>query len=72
MTVARPFRSLTPAPADEPLKTAAEVAAYLGVSLQTLYDWRKHDRGPRGYRVGGRIQFRMSEVNAWLEQQREH
>lgn len=68
MSAARALRAVR---VDEPLIPLEAVAEYLGVAVQTLYAWRKHGRGPRGYRVGGRVQFRLSEVNAWLEQQRE-
>ncbi len=56
---------------DEPLMTTAEVAQRLGMPLQTFYDHRKHGRGPRGYRIGGRVMFRWSEVDAWLQEHRE-
>jgi len=55
----------------EPLITLEQTATNLGIATQTLYDWRKHGRGPKGYRIGGRIQFRWSEVEAWLQEQRE-
>lgn len=56
---------------DEPLISMAEVAERLGVSLKTLRQWRAHHRGPRGYRMGKRVNFRPSEVEAWLQSQRE-
>lgn len=50
----------------EPVLTLAELAAQLHVSAQTLYDLRSHGRGPRGFRVGRQLQFRASEIDAWL------
>lgn len=44
----------------------SELAAYLGVSVQTLYDLRSQGRGPRGFRVGREIRFRASEIEDWL------
>lgn len=64
MTARRPV-------SDEPLIPLAEVAERLATPVQTFYDWRKHGRGPRGYRIGGRVMFRWSEVEAWLQAQRE-
>lgn len=58
-------------PAVEPLIGCKEVAERLGVPLETFYDWRKHGRGPKGYRVGNRVKFKWSQVENWLEQQRE-
>ncbi|MCI2422758.1 helix-turn-helix domain-containing protein [Saccharopolyspora sp. K220] len=50
------------------LLSANEVAEYLGVPLRTLYHWRRLDEGPRAYRVGKRLRFRLADVDAWLEQ----
>lgn len=52
----------------EPVLTLAEIAAHLGVSVQTLYDLRNKGRGPRGFKVGRHLHFRLSEVDAWLRQ----
>lgn len=43
-----------------------ELAALLQVPLQTIYQWRYRGGGPRGYRVGRHVRFRMSDVEAWL------
>ena len=48
--------------------TLSELAAELGVSVQTLYDLRSQGRGPCGFRVGRELRFRVTEVNHWLEQ----
>lgn len=56
----------------EPLRMGIrELAEHLGVPLETVRRWRKHRQGPRGYRVGKHIRFRESEVEAWLQNQRE-
>lgn len=46
--------------------TLAELADRLHVTVQTLYDLRSKGRGPRGFRVGRRLMFRVSEIEAWL------
>jgi excisionase family DNA binding protein len=46
--------------------TLSQLAAQLGVSVQTLYDLRSQGRGPRGFRVGRELRFRVSEVDSWL------
>jgi excisionase family DNA binding protein len=71
VSTARSLRAVAAPVSEEPLITLAEVAQRLGISIQTLYAFRKHGRGPRGYRIGGRVQFRWSEVDAWVQQQRE-
>ncbi len=50
----------------EPVLTLAELADYLHVPVQTLYDLRAKGRGPRGFRVGRCLHFRKSEIDAWL------
>lgn len=50
----------------DPVVTLSQLAAQLGVSVQTLYDLRCQGRGPRGFRVGRELRFRVSEVDAWL------
>ena len=51
-----------------PVLSLSQLAAQLGVSAQTLYDLRSQGRGPRGFRVGRELRFRVSEVDAWLAQ----
>ncbi len=51
------------------LLSPAEVAAYLGVPLKSVYAWRSVGTGPRGIRVGRHVRFRPADVEAWLDQQ---
>lgn len=51
-----------------PVLTLSQLAAQLDVTVQTLYDLRSQGRGPRGFRVGRELRFRVSEVDAWLAQ----
>ena len=44
----------------------SELCAQLQVSTQTIYDLRSQGRGPRGFRVGRELRFRVSEIDAWL------
>ena len=44
-----------------------ELCSQLQVSAQTIYDLRSQGRGPRGFRVGRELRFRVSEVKTWLE-----
>jgi len=52
----------------DPVVTLSQLAAQVGVSVQTLYDLRSQGRGPRGFRVGRELRFRVSEIDAWLTQ----
>ena len=69
-----PISSAT-VPADafglEPLLDVTELAAYLGVPVSTLYDWRTRGKGPAAYRFGKHLKFAVSDVRAWVAEQRE-
>lgn len=55
----------------EPLLGISELAAYLGVPAQRIYDWRLAGQGPRGYRIGRELKFPVSEVRRWLNEHAE-
>lgn len=42
-------------------------AAYLGVSPQTLNNWRCTGRGPKFVRVGRLIRYRLEALDKWIE-----
>jgi excisionase family DNA binding protein len=52
-----------------PLATPAEVAAYLGVPVKTLYQWKYRGVGPNVHKVGRHLRYRWHEVDAWLNAQ---
>ncbi|MFE7843560.1 helix-turn-helix transcriptional regulator [Microbacterium sp. NPDC057407] len=51
----------------EPMVTTSELAEYLRVDVQAIYDLRLHDRGPKGVRAGRELRFRVSDVKRWLD-----
>ncbi|CAL9618348.1 hypothetical protein SUDANB95_05756 [Actinosynnema sp. ALI-1.44] len=51
----------------EPLWTVADVSAFLGVPVHTLYGWRTKGYGPPARRVGKHLRYLPSEVRAWFE-----
>jgi excisionase family DNA binding protein len=53
----------------EPLMDVHELAAYLGIPISMVYDWR--GKGPAAYRFGKHLKFAVSDVRAWIAQQRE-
>jgi excisionase family DNA binding protein len=53
-------------PALEPLLTASELAAWLGVPIGTLYAWRAHRKGPPSLRPGRELRYRRQDVEDWL------
>lgn len=42
-----------------------DVAAYLGVTKQTIYSWRTSGYGPAGFRVGKHLRWRAATVITW-------
>ena len=50
----------------EQVVSLTELCDSLHVSAQTIYDLRSQGRGPRGFRVGRELRFRVSEIEAWL------
>jgi excisionase family DNA binding protein len=51
----------------EPVLTTSELAEYVGVQVQAIYDLRTDGRGPSGMRVGREIRYRVSDVVGWLD-----
>ena len=64
-TLSNPMASL------EPLLSTQELAEYLGVPVKTIYQWRTCGHGPCAVRVGRHLKFAVSDVRAWVAQQRE-
>lgn len=51
--------------ADQFLDTR-QAAAYLHHSKSCLEWWRLENRGPRYFKFGGRIRYRVSDLDNWL------
>ena len=67
-----PFGERHPSRANlERLMSAQELADYLDVPLKTIYAWRYRRQGPRGFRVGRHVRFRLSDVHHWVAAQLE-
>ena len=49
------------------LLSTEEVARILVVPVNTLYCWRYKGTGPKAYRVGKHLRYRLADVLAWLE-----
>lgn len=51
----------------ERMLTTSELADYLGVGVQAIYDLRLHGRGPAGIRIGRELRYTVSDVKQWLD-----
>ncbi|RBM19234.1 excisionase [Prauserella sp. PE36] len=51
------------------LLTIDDLADYLGIPKNTLYQWRSKGYGPTGRRIGKHVRYRPADVDAWIEQQ---
>ncbi len=48
-----------------------DVAHYLGVPVQTVYQWRSRGYGPPSRRVGRYVRYKPDDVETWFEGQPE-
>lgn len=53
----------------ERLVTASELADMLGFAAGTIVDWAEAGTIP-AFKLGGRLRFRLSEIESWLEERR--
>jgi excisionase family DNA binding protein len=58
-------------PIDKMLLRPDEVAALLDVPVRTIYRWRSQHAGPRGFRLGRHVRYRLEDVERWLESHRD-
>lgn len=54
-------------PTTERLWSVADVSAFLGVPVGTLYQWRHRRIGPRARRVGRYLRYDPADVRAWFD-----
>lgn len=51
----------------EKLWSTQELAEFLGIPVQSIYQWRKRNYGPPGRKMGRHIRYRRSEVERWID-----
>ena len=56
----------------ERLWTAADLADYFGVPVKTIYTWRAKGQGPKGFRLGKHLRWRVATVLAWALDQEQN
>ncbi|MEI5136326.1 helix-turn-helix domain-containing protein [Streptomyces libani] len=55
-------------PLPERYLTPVDLADLLGVPVETVYQWRRKDTGPRGFRVGRHLRYDPEDVRVWVAQ----
>lgn len=50
------------------LLSTEDVARILVVPVNTLYCWRYKGTGPKAYRVGKHLRYRLEDVLTWLDE----
>lgn len=58
-------QAVTP-PSCDRLWRVDDVAAFLGVPVQTLYTWRLTGDGPPAFKLGKHLRFDPDAVRAWV------
>lgn len=53
-------------PTSDRLMTVEEVAEFLSVPVNTLYQWRHKGTGPKAFRVGRFLRYDLADVRDWL------
>jgi len=49
--------------------TREQLASRFQLSVITLAQWAVHGEGPRFYKFGGRVRYKVSDVEAWEAEQ---
>lgn len=44
-----------------------ELAERFKVPVRTVYMWRVRGTGPKGYRIGRHVRYRLKDIESWLE-----
>ena len=60
----------TPLEALPPPVTERAAARYIGMSLAFLRQARREGHGPRHFRIGRAVRYRLADLEAWLEKHR--
>jgi excisionase family DNA binding protein len=56
---------------EEQLLSERQLATYLNLSLRTIQRWRAEGKGPPVLYAGRYPRYRKSEVDAWLQRERD-
>ena len=66
MNHVQPLTPMAETPILEGLMDARTAAAFLGLSILTLSDWRVKGTGPVFVKCGGSVRYLRSDLDAWI------
>jgi predicted DNA-binding transcriptional regulator AlpA len=65
-----PTSSAQQQPPDAPSMDERAAARYFSISRETLRAWRRSGRGPRCYKLGGKlVRYALADLAAWQQEQ---
>lgn len=50
--------------------TREEAGQYIGLSGKTLENWQHLGKGPRYTKIGSKVNYDISDLDAWIEEQK--
>lgn len=53
------------------LLDTVRAAEFLGISKQTMANWRMRGNGPPFIKMGGAVRYKPEDLNSWLDARRE-
>jgi len=56
---------------NDPLLSVEQLADMLGVPARTIHAWRYRRKAPPGIRLGKHLRFRRSDVEQWIDGNRD-
>jgi predicted DNA-binding transcriptional regulator AlpA len=56
-----------PLPEDWTWASTAELCAWLGIDVRTMYYWRSKRMAPVGHQIAREIRYRRSDIEVWLK-----
>ncbi|MCK2241008.1 MULTISPECIES: AlpA family transcriptional regulator [unclassified Crossiella] len=51
------------------LWSVEDLSEFLGIPVNTLYQWRAKGYGPTGRRIGKYVRYHPEDVHAWVDNQ---
>ena len=69
MALSQPGFDSGTTPVTPHLLSPDELASYLGVPKETVYQWNHRRVGPPAIKVGRHLRYRAADVERWLDSQ---